>query len=836
MEAVRRQSLSGSKAREELQSAQAVIQTMVAEVVEIEKKARYSQQMVDDMCRDIRKLDTAKKNLTHTITALRRLSMLIDAVEQLQESAEKHKYKESSQLLGAVQQISAHFTKYNHIPRVAELKGRIYALEKSLRTAALREFELIGEDIPSSRVLERLKDCCLVMAALGTSAQNELMDTLCRREMGMYTQIFGTIGETAKLERTVNRYKWFIRRLDGRKDIWNIFPEDWRITQLLAATFCSITKSELAEILDTKSPHLRNDVDGFLKAVEATLVFEQEMSRRFHVDDAVSEEDEPGEEDEDRDNAFLYHQSHSKHKSNTTADEIRKKYLKERKDSEEKRARQADAAAAAVSRATFKNAISPVFLPYMYIYTEDAENILRSKMQESIQAETWTAMSVDQNILKSSDLLTSSVREEMQHCASKVSKGQGLHSLSNIFGKTYEAYASALLNKIPKTSAGSTIGTPVLGVTSWHVKLGPRDIELICLIISTSEHCISMLGQLERALESRLDADFKGRVDMSGAEDAFNSLITQSLSSLLLGVETHLEIPLATLMRKSWHAVDVTGDQSEYMRDMCSIFRDVGSKIKPPHLSAMHFSFFCDKLIRSFCPRLLDAIFRCGSISQAGGQQLRLDIEALRSSLFDLGKQGDTLLGSSSPRRMAQPESPLSDESPSENMKSWSQTFSEDVAALLGRIEVVLKVVTSPPDAIVDTFMELLPSGNSKDLHQIIELMGLKRSDSAAILEEFKHKGGLLVPMSDSYKDSSNSSGLSPGKAIFSTGNRSSSFILPPGAAAKASAAAQDMASRLRLNANVQAARLSAAAASGSMRQTMGRTLGAVKSFMNQRE
>jgi hypothetical protein len=36
--------------------------------------------MVQEICRDIRKLDFAKTHLTHTITALRRLAMLVNAV------------------------------------------------------------------------------------------------------------------------------------------------------------------------------------------------------------------------------------------------------------------------------------------------------------------------------------------------------------------------------------------------------------------------------------------------------------------------------------------------------------------------------------------------------------------------------------------------------------------------------------------------------------------------------------------------------------------------------------------------------------------------------------
>ena len=47
---------------------------------DIRRKAQASEAMVQEICRDIRKLDTAKGHLTATITALRRLAMLVAAV------------------------------------------------------------------------------------------------------------------------------------------------------------------------------------------------------------------------------------------------------------------------------------------------------------------------------------------------------------------------------------------------------------------------------------------------------------------------------------------------------------------------------------------------------------------------------------------------------------------------------------------------------------------------------------------------------------------------------------------------------------------------------------
>ena len=78
--AVRQQSSSGGRARAELASAKATIEELFGKVHEIQRKAQQSELRVQEICRDIKKLDFAKKHLTATITALRRLSMLVNAV------------------------------------------------------------------------------------------------------------------------------------------------------------------------------------------------------------------------------------------------------------------------------------------------------------------------------------------------------------------------------------------------------------------------------------------------------------------------------------------------------------------------------------------------------------------------------------------------------------------------------------------------------------------------------------------------------------------------------------------------------------------------------------
>lgn len=59
--------------------------------------------------------------------------------------------------------------------QVAEIKGRLSTLERSLHINVLREFELLGEEAPSPLLLDRLKSCCLVVEALGYQVRDMVL-------------------------------------------------------------------------------------------------------------------------------------------------------------------------------------------------------------------------------------------------------------------------------------------------------------------------------------------------------------------------------------------------------------------------------------------------------------------------------------------------------------------------------------------------------------------------------------------------------------------------------------------------------------------------------------
>lgn len=64
------------------------------------------------MCKDIKQLDVAKKNLTFSIAALKKFIMMLTAIEKLRENCQQKKYKDVGMLLEAFQELSQYFTKF----------------------------------------------------------------------------------------------------------------------------------------------------------------------------------------------------------------------------------------------------------------------------------------------------------------------------------------------------------------------------------------------------------------------------------------------------------------------------------------------------------------------------------------------------------------------------------------------------------------------------------------------------------------------------------------------------------------------------------------------------
>ncbi len=86
---------------EEIEKARALSREIIGEIGIIKEKAKKSEEIVYDMCKDLKSLDIAKKNLTFSIDALKKFIMMVDALEKLRDACEHKEYDMIANLLSA---------------------------------------------------------------------------------------------------------------------------------------------------------------------------------------------------------------------------------------------------------------------------------------------------------------------------------------------------------------------------------------------------------------------------------------------------------------------------------------------------------------------------------------------------------------------------------------------------------------------------------------------------------------------------------------------------------------------------------------------------------------
>ena len=165
---VRNQTHSGQDAAEALEEAQTAIVQLFTQIRDIKQKAGESEAMVRDITRDIKQLDTAKKNLTTAITTLNHLHMLVGGVTKLQDMARDRQYRGAANLLQGLMEVMEHFRDYTEIPQIKELSDEVQTIKSDLGEQITADFHnaLSGESGTRLAPSQELAEACLVVDVL----------------------------------------------------------------------------------------------------------------------------------------------------------------------------------------------------------------------------------------------------------------------------------------------------------------------------------------------------------------------------------------------------------------------------------------------------------------------------------------------------------------------------------------------------------------------------------------------------------------------------------------------------------------------------------------------
>ena len=562
---MQQQSTSDGDSVKRIQAAKADLAELFQKVEGVRQRAIETEEAITEMTADIKRLDNTKKNLTLSMTALKRLQMLTTAYEQLRGLSSSRQYRECAQLLQAVIQLMAHFKSYRSINQIATLSRNVSDLQREMLEQVCEDFEITfakGE-IPQRRGM--LAESCLVMDSLGENARSRLITWYCNTQLREYRQLFRGTEEAGSLDNISRRYSWFKRMLKTYDDEHAaLFPPYWRVNELLANAFCEGTREDFKGILQRSARRADGqtlDVDLLLSCLQETLEFEHGLERRFTNASRASTDTLSSNEDKSP---------------------------------------------------IFSQAISEAFEPYLSIWVEAQDKHL-STMIPKYRAEPAIQPDEEfspQMVISSSTELFSFYRMTLAQCA-KLSTGARLVELTKVFAKYLDQYAQQiLLYYVSERSTGQTPSkTP--------------QIQDPVLVLNTADYCYITSTQLEEKIKSRIDHDLKSSIDLQSQADAFMGIASATVRALVRKVEVDIEPTWREMRNTGWSKMESVGDQSSYVGEMLSKIKSRAAEILAMLHKQQYARAFCDNVVELTANAYTANMFQCKPISEVGAEQVK---------------------------------------------------------------------------------------------------------------------------------------------------------------------------------------------------------------------
>uniref|UniRef100_A0A6P7FZ03 Vacuolar protein sorting-associated protein 53 homolog n=1 Tax=Diabrotica virgifera virgifera TaxID=50390 RepID=A0A6P7FZ03_DIAVI len=293
---VRGQITASEEGKQALEEAQKVIRLLFTHITDIKQQAEKSEEMVREITRDIKQLDSAKRNLTLAITTLNHLHMLVGGVDTLKSLTQRRFYGEIVLPLQAISEVMTHFENYSNIPQVKSLSDQVKSIHLELADQITHDFKEAFSGTNTKVVLpnKQLAQACLVLSILDPKVKKELLKWFVNLQLQEYSHLFEETEDTAWLDKIDKRYAWIKKHLLEFEDrLGNMFPQHWEVSERIAVQFCHNTREELAKIMVKRKNEI--DVKLLLYAIQKTSAFEGLLARRF-TGVTLSENSEPSKE------------------------------------------------------------------------------------------------------------------------------------------------------------------------------------------------------------------------------------------------------------------------------------------------------------------------------------------------------------------------------------------------------------------------------------------------------------------------------------------------------------------------------------------------------------
>lgn len=544
---------------ERMQAAKEELAQLFSKVESVRLKAAETERNITSMTADIKRLDGTKRNLTRSMTALKRLQMLTTAYDQLRSLAKTRQYRECAGLLQAVIQLMKHFNSYRSIEQIAALSRGVSDLQRELLEQICEDFEIAFAKGEVSTRRGTLIEACLVMDALGEAARSRLIAWYVNTELREYRQVFRGNDEAGSLDNIGRRYSWFKRMMKTHEEEHAaIFPSHWRVNEALATAFCDGTRDDFHGILERSVRRVDSnkiDVNLLLSCLQETLDFEQALERRFASEPRASIDTLSSLED----------RAHG-----------------------------------------FNGSISVAFEPYLSLWVESRDKELaamipRYRSQPLIPPDEEFS---PQAVISSAIELFHFYKITLSQCA-KLSTSERLLDLSRTFAKYLDEYAQqVLLHFLQATPQQSP------------------PLHDIILVLNTADFWHINTTQLEENIRRRIDPELASRVELSSQSDAFLGVASAAVIALVRDVANSCEPVWREMRNTNWSTMDSVGDQSSYVGELLKHINSRAEEILGIMHKAQYARAFCDNLVEHIATAYINNVIQCRPISEVGAEQV----------------------------------------------------------------------------------------------------------------------------------------------------------------------------------------------------------------------
>lgn len=633
---------------------------------------------INSMTANIKALDHSKKNLTFTMTTLKRLQMLVTAYDRLEKQLEKQKqvknYSDIKQLLSAVLELNEYFQDFKSIDEINRLNRLITTMKNQIVTDIFNDFELeFNEELSNDTLI----DACYILQTLGTAYKEQLETWYINATLKEVTQIFTSSEEAGSLDNLNRRFIYFQNVLTNfETKHLQIFPKSWGMSLKVTEKFCLYTKNDLKEVLN-KETRLKTgtDVNILLNSLSQTLDFELFLNKKF---------------------------------------KYYKDFEEQLQDSESP---------------NFSKSISDVFEPYLNIWIDHQESTIENKLVEftnptKMFQKTGEGIPNDNeknngtsslkkpdesvNVLESAAELFRIYRQILSQL-SKLTTGKALIRLSKIFSKYLIQYQHKVLDSMLPDSKT---------LISADLKDQQEGTDIICLVLNTADYCSQTVFQLEEKIKSLIKpVELSSQVEFENPNTGFLQLISYCINLLFYKIENDIQISWKELSNFNWKILNEVTGESRYLESLRSIIREDCQLIFKKLSKVVYIRNLIDKLVEMLLKNILLNIIKLEPISVVMAEQFKLDLQELKTFiniLPTLTEGGDKILSSNS--------------------------FKTSINIKFKNIDNLLKILmvpNKPMDTFINSYFSIIGDSNFANFMKVLQLKGVLKLDA---LEKDKFK------------------------------------------------------------------------------------------------